>query len=429
MIPRTLFYLYDLRRNLHLKPSELQRLQWKRFRALVKYAYENVPFYHRKFRSAGVKPDDVKGFDDLWKIPAITKFEIQACDLKDMVAGNVDVGSLVKRSTSGSTGVPLNTLVDGRVEDFEAAVRMRALFENGLRVRDKMAVVADPRSFPKKRSVFQRFGVMKRKHISIFDYAEKQMMLLREFKPDVVKGYSSSLFILAEEFNDAAKEIEPRLIFTSAELLDASSRKLVSSAFGAELFDFYACSEFSLLAWECREHCGYHVNADSVLMEFVDDNGGAVAFGERGNVVCTSLFNNVMPIIRYKLDDVAIPIDDKCSCGRTLPLLRLIEGRADDFLVATDGRLISPTVFFPYPFDNMDGIKQFRMVQERKDKLRIELVPNEMLSNDSLFFERAEHRIKQFFGENMNVEFQIVREIKRDPSGKLRKVILNIPTA
>jgi len=429
VIPRTLFYLYDLRRNLHLKPSELQRLQWKRFRALVKYAYENVPFYHRKFRSAGVKPDDVKGFDDLWKIPAITKFEIQACDLKDMVAGNVDVGSLVKRSTSGSTGVPLNTLVDGRVEDFEAAVRMRALFENGLRVRDKMAVVADPRSFPKKRSVFQRFGVMKRKHISIFDYAEKQMMLLREFKPDVVKGYSSSLFILAEEFNDAAKEIEPRLIFTSAELLDASSRKLVSSAFGAELFDFYACSEFSLLAWECREHCGYHVNADSVLMEFVDDNGGAVAFGERGNVVCTSLFNNVMPIIRYKLDDVAIPIDDKCSCGRTLPLLRLIEGRADDFLVATDGRLISPTVFFPYPFDNMDGIKQFRMVQERKDKLRIELVPNEMLSNDSLFFERAEHRIKQFFGENMNVEFQIVREIKRDPSGKLRKVILNIPTA
>jgi len=77
----------------------------------------------------------------------------------------------------------------------------------------------------------------------------------------------------------------------------------------------------------------------------------------------------------------------------------------------------------------MNAIRQFRVVQERKDKLRIELVPNEMLSNDRLFFERAEHRIKQFFGENMNVEFQIVREIKRDPSGKLRKVILNIPTA
>jgi len=266
-----------------------------------------------------------------------------------MVAGNLDLGSLRKRTTSGSTGVPLVTFVDGRVEDFDAAVWMRAFFEDGLRVRDRMAVIADPRSFPKKESVFQRLGLAKRKYISIFDSAQRQLALLKEFKPDVVKGYASSLFILAEEFEDLVSEIEPRLVFSGAEVLNVSSKKLISSRFGAELFDCYACSELGLLAWECKEHDGYHVNADSVLMEFVGECGDAVAFGERGRVVCTGLFNRVMPLIRYELDDVAVPVDGECACGISLPLVKFVEGRADDFLVAADGRLISPTVFFSIP--------------------------------------------------------------------------------
>lgn len=105
VIPRVLFYLYNLRRNLYLKPSELQRLQLKRLKALVEHAYGNVPFYHGKFRSVGVKPDDVRGFDDLRRIPVTTKFEIQLSSLRDVVAADVDVGSLTKRITRGFTGV------------------------------------------------------------------------------------------------------------------------------------------------------------------------------------------------------------------------------------------------------------------------------------------------------------------------------------
>lgn len=248
--------------------------------ALVRYAYENVPFYHRKFRSVGLKPDDVKTLDDLHKIPVTTKSEIQASLLRDLVAVNVDVDTLIRRTTSGSTGIPLATFADQRVSDFEGAVWLRALFENGLRLRDKMVVVADPRNFPKKKNVFQRFRVMSRRYVSIFDSPEKQISLLMEYQPDVVKGYTSSLLILAELCKEVKGKIRPRLIFTGAELLNGVSRKLISSMFGAELFDYYACSEFSLLAWECKEHHDYHINADSVIMEFVDDDGEAVASGE-----------------------------------------------------------------------------------------------------------------------------------------------------
>ena len=421
MLPRMLFYLYKLRRNLRLKPSELRRLQLERFRFLVRYAYENVPFYHTKFKLAGFKPSDVKGFDDLCKIPATSKFEIQACDLKDMVAGNVDLGSLRKRTTSGSTGVPLVTFVDGRVEDFDVAVWMRALFEDGLRVRDKMCVIADP----KKESVFQRLGLAKRKYISIFDSAERQLALIKEFKPDVVKGYASSLFILAEEFENLVSEIEPRLVFSGAEVLDAPSKKLISSRFGAELFDCYACSELGLLAWECKEHSGYHVNADSVLMEFVGDGGEAVAFGERGRVVCTGLFNRVMPLIRYELDDVVVPVNDECACGRSLPLVKFVEGRADDLLVAADGRLISPTVFFPYPFESVDWIKRFRVIQESPKRLVIQVAPKKAVENQSQIIEVAKRKLHELFG-NLEVKFEFMENIPLDSSGKFRKVISRI---
>ena len=425
MLPRMLFYLYELRRNLRLKPSELRRLQLERFRFLVRYAYENVPFYRRKFRSAGVKPEDVKGFDDLGRIPTTGKFEIQACNPKDLVGFNVNLNSLIKRTTSGSTGVPLTIFTDGRVEDFYTAVWMRAAFECGLRVKDRMAIIADPRTFPKGKTFLQRLGVAERKYLSIFDPAERQLALLKEFRPDAVKGYTSSLIILAGEFGKALKGVGARMVFSGAELLSEADRQLISSAFEAELFDFYACTELGWLAWECKAHNGYHVNADSVLLEFLDDDGESVAPGEKGRVVGTSLFNNVMPLIRYELEDVAVPVNDDCPCGTTLPLIRSVEGRADDFLIAADGKKISPTVFFPYPFESVEWIRQFRIIQESRKKLIIQVVPKKALEDREEIVERAKRKLCELFGD-VEVEFEFMENIPLDSSGKLRKVISRI---
>ncbi|MGB9841296.1 MAG: phenylacetate--CoA ligase family protein [Candidatus Bathyarchaeales archaeon] len=394
---------------------------------MVKHSYEHVPFYHRKFRAAGVKPEDIRSLEDLRKIPVTTKFELQACAPNDLIASGVDVASLVKRTTSGSTGVPLTIFLDNRVEDFYAAVWLRAMYQAGLRVLDKMAIIADPRSFPRGRSAFQRLGLAERKYISIFDSAERQMTSLQDFKPDIVKGYASNLHILAAEFGNSLHKLGARLVFSGAELLDAVSRRRISSAFGCEVFDFYGSSEFSLLAWECKEHNGYHINADSVLMELLDDEGKAVASGERGKVVCTGLFNSIMPLIRYSLDDIAVPISGECSCGIALPLVQVVEGRADDFLVASDGRLISPTVFFPFPFDDVEWIRQFRIVQESKCKLVVQVVAKDVAVDQSRVIELAGRRLRELFGEDMNIEFKFLATLPRDRSGKVRKVISYAP--
>jgi phenylacetate-CoA ligase len=425
---QTLFDLCTLRRNLHRSPSELREMQTKKLRAMVEHAYRNVPFYRRKFDDARVNPCDIKTIEDLTKIPISTKSEIRSASLSQVVAGNMDLGKCVKRTTSGSTGSPLTVVVDSRAADFEDAVWTRTYLENGLRLQDKMVVLHDPRSRRVLKSVglIQHFGIMRRKYISIFDDVEQQTRTIDEYAPQSIKGYASSLAILADHCKQKSLHIHPRLIFSGAELLDNQTRKFISSTFEAEVLDTYACNEFSLLAWECREHMGYHINLENVIMEFVDD-GQRVSPGERGEIVCTGLENHAMPLIRYRLDDVGIPSHEQCSCGRQLPLMKIVEGRKDDFLITLDGKLISPLIFFPYPFQDFEGIKQFRVIQEKRDKLVIQLVLKEGFQSGSEIFEKARKDISKLFGSATQVEFQTMEKIQKDPSGKLRKIISHVP--
>jgi len=401
-------------------------MQCKKLRAVIKHAYENVPFYHRKFDKAGIKPDDIQSVNDLSKVPVTTKLEIQRSSLDDIVAGNVDVNRCVKTMTSGSMGLPLTVIVDKRAEDFRGALWARAFWENGLRIGDRIAAIRDPYYFSKNRGWLERLGFIQRRLISIFDDAERQLTFLEDFKPDVIRGYPSSLAILADACRRRASCVKPRLVFTGSELLNNGDRKLIGSVFECEILDYYACIEFSLLMWECHEHTGFHINTDGAVIEFLKDEE-SVAPGERGEIVCTGLANYAMPLLRYKLGDEGIPIEGHCSCGRSLPLMKMMEGRTDDFLTDLDGRRISPLVFSPYPFENLEGIAQFRVIQERRNRIKFQLVLDEKLSGQEEIFERARKKIKELFGEGMCVDFQILPEIDRDPSGKLRKVISRVP--
>jgi len=425
MIARTLLHWLYLKKNLYLPPSQLQDIQRKKIRAIIKHAYENVPFYHRKFRNQGIKPADIKSVSDLHKIPVTTKAEVQTSSLKDLIARNIKVENCRKRSTSGSTGLPLTILIDEKGSDIDSSIWIRALSENGLKPWDKMAIICDPRSFPKDRTWFHRLGIMPRKFISIFDNTEKQLGVLKEFKPTAIKGYPSSLEILASSYKSYIDDYKPRLILTSAELLDNEARSRIMSTFKSDVLDNYATHEFSLLAWECTEHGGYHMNIDNLAIEFIN-NGEHVAHGERGEILCTALANKAMPLIRYRIGDVGVPYGEQCPCGRTMPLMKIVEGRVDDFLVSSEGRIIPPTIFFPYPFETLDGIKQFRVIQESKEKLTIQIAVREDHLYHDDFFGKARMRVQSLFGERTQVDFQIVNEIDRDRTGKLRKVISNV---
>lgn len=427
MILRTLYYLHKLRKNQWLKWKELEEIQERKLRAIVKLAYEEVPFYHKKFDAAGIKPYNVKALEDLPKIPLTTKSEIHNASISEMVAKNVDLYNRVKYTTSGSTGIPLTVIYDKETVDFDAALWTRAYLENGYKFRDKMAIIADPHSSQPKNYWYQLLGLLRKKHISIWNDIEKQISALEQYDPDIIQSYPSSLNLLAHAIRSKGMmSVQPKLVFSEAEVLDRVTRRLVNSVFNVEMFDLYATREFGLMSWECDRHNGYHINVDNVLMEFVK-NGQNVAPGESGEIVCTSLVNRAMPLIRYKIGDTGIPADEKCPCGRRLPLMKVVEGRVDDFLVTADGRIISSLILFPYPFEGIPGIKQFRVIQEKKDKMLFQLVTGDNFpKNTARVWENSAEAVRKVFGESMQVDFQVVEKIARDASGKVRKVISRV---
>jgi len=107
--------------------------------------------------------------------------------------------------------------------------------------------------------------------------------------------------------------------------------------------------------------------------------------------------------------------------------MKILEGRADDFLITLDGRIVSPTVFFPYPFEDFEGIRQFRVIQEKRGKLTIQLAVKESFFNKKEVLEKARNEIWRLFGEGMQVKFQLSEKIDRDTSGKLRKTVSYVP--
>jgi phenylacetate-CoA ligase len=157
-----------------------------------------------------------------------------------------------------------------------------------------------------------------------------------------------------------------------------------------------------------------------VLTEFLDGEE-EVAAGEKGAVVCTGLKNYAMPLIRYKDEDIAIPLHEDCSCGVRLPMLKGIEGRESDMLMALDGCLISPWNFFPFPFEDYDGIMQFRIIQDRKDRVIFQMIIDENAFAMSRL-EKARVRIQKLFGEGMHADFQFVSEFKKERTGKMRAI-------
>ena len=337
---RKAWNLYNLMKSQWKPYEELRELQDRKLRAIIKYAYENVPLYHQKFDSAEIQPEDIKTVDDLPKLPITTKQEVRDNFPDKIVARGIDIKKCWLSHTSGSTGIPLTVAYDEEAEDYEKAVALRPNLSCGQRLFDKWIGFTDPRHIGKKKW-FQRFGLFNPVEFSLFEEIEKQISVLKERGPDILEGYPSHIYLLAKRINQEGIEIRPRIVFTTAELLEAQTREYIQSTFNAVVYDQFGGVELGRTAWECPAHSGYHIDVEAVVMEFVKDRKQVLP-GESGEIIYTSLYNYAMPLIRYAVGDVGVPSHEKCPCGRGLPLMKVIEGRRDDFLVRSNGTIVSP---------------------------------------------------------------------------------------
>jgi phenylacetate-CoA ligase len=155
----------------------------------------------------------------------------------------------------------------------------------------------------------------------------KHLDAVLKFSPTVIKGYTSVIKAMA--YKKLEKDIgglRVRRVFCTSEYLADEDRALIQRAFNAEVLDYYSSAESGLIAWECRQHVGYHINSDQLIVESVgqEKEGGPAASQE---IVITNLSCYTMPWIRYQTGDAAVFAERPCPCGRSLPLLKKIVKR------------------------------------------------------------------------------------------------------
>jgi phenylacetate-CoA ligase len=397
----------------------------------VSYAYGHVSFYHRKFDELGIKPDDLRTVADLNKVPATRRDELQKHN-DELISNDFDSARLRVVSTSGSTGRPFFTSITDAEDDFRKVKLLRANMMCGQKPRDRWVVVTAPQNTVHIPALQRSLGIFSPIAVSVFDGVAAQLSRIERLRPDVLDGYSSSILLLAREIDKkGTKTIAPRILIGGAELIDSSSRKYVEGVLGVPFYDEYACVELERLAWQCEKKGYHHIDADSVVMQFVDESGDEVALGETGEIVCTSLFNHAMPFIRYAVGDIGRQSEEKiCECGRVFPLMKVIEGRKEEMILLPDGRVLSPLAvgdcMCAYP--RFDQIVQYRFIQKKVDLFRILIVKktgveDKVMETDLLSHIRKTLRIGEV---DATIDMEFVDEIPPDKTGKIRKVVSEV---
>jgi len=429
---RLVYDLVSLIRHCKWKYKELVNYQNKKLREIVKYTYNHhVPFYHSMFRKLNLKPEGIRSVEDLKKLPIIRKEELRM-NVEKVVSNEFSLANLLAESTSGTTGQPLTYYLTRSENEFRKAKLLRANICCGQKPKDRWVVITSP--YHAKRSnmaPLQKYlGIFTPVTASVFDPASELISFVNYVKPDILEGYSSSLLLMAKELEKGECRVwKPKLVIGGADMLGDYEQNLIEKVFDAPFYDQYAANELEALAWQCEEKSEYHIDADTIIMEFVDENGEKVAPGERGEIICTSLFNYAMPFIRYAIGDVGVPSNEnKCPCGRSFPLMKLVEGRKDSFIVIPGGRVISPQAFLilmrEYKFFNL--IDRYRIIQKKIDLIKIYLKLKKIVNDkETLKFELINHfkRALNISSDDLIFEVEFVEEMPLSKSGKLATIV------
>ena len=413
--------------------QEIQAYQDERLRAVVAHAYETVPFYRRRFDERRLKPADVRTCADLYKVPVLTRNDIRT-HFEELRSSSVPHRSMREGHTSGTTGTPLTIGYDHDTVSMTYAVFDRHYDWAGLRMGfsgDRIAVARGNVIVPldQKRPPFWRRNwrqnqlLLSSFHLSK-DNLPAYFAKLASFRPDVVDGYPSTLYVLAKYLQNRGEVFPLKAAVTSSETLYDFQRETIEASFRCRVFDYFALAERTVFSGECDRHHGHHIAMEYGVAEVVDGEGVPLPRGTVGQLVGTTLHNTAMPLIRYVTNDRTALRDETCPCGRGLELMDDVTTKAEDVLTLKDGRLISPSVL-THPFKPLGCIEGSQIVQTAPDAITVRIVPGDGFTQG--LSDELVGALQVRLGAEVRIDVQLVDRLETTKTGKFKWVISRVP--
>ena len=410
--------------------DQLQALQVQRLRALLTDAGRHVPYYRYLFRARAFDPAAVSSLADLQRLPFLTKPLIRANteQLKHEKAQG-----LARFNTGGSSGEPLIFFIGNERVSHDVAAKWRATRWWDVDIGDPEIVVwGSPIELGSQDRIRAlRDKLLRTELMPAFEMSEAKLdgfiQTLRRTRPKMLFGYPSALAHIArhaEKRGQRMDDLGVRVAFVTSERLYDDQRATIARVFGCQVANGYGGRDAGFIAHECPDG-GMHLTAEDIVLEIVDREGRVLPPGEAGEIVVTHLATRDFPFIRYRTGDVAVLDDRACACGRGLPMIREIQGRTTDFVVAADGTVLHGLSLI-YILRDLPGVHQFKIVQESLLATRILLVSDGMF--DPRCVPDIQVKARARLGEQVQVTVELVTEIPPERSGKYRYVVSHVAT-
>jgi len=422
--------LFDRRAQM-LNAKQLKRIQQDKLKKIVRYAYDHVPFYRKRFDETRLDPRSIKRIEDVEKIPFTVKTDLRDNYPLGLVA--VDPKRLYSlHASSGTTGKPI--VVAYTKGDLECWSRLmgRTFDVAGVRKGDIVQNMFGYGLFTGGLGIHygaRQIGATILPTSS--GNTKRQLMFMKDLRTTVVTCAPSYMVYLCEA--SRAEGYEPKHDFSirvgifGAEPWSEEARNRIEDVFGLRAHDIFGMSELygPGVGIECEQRNGLHVWADEFLVETINpDTGEVLEPGAEGELVFTMLSREAMPLLRYRSRDLSRVWEEECGCGRVHPRIQRIKGRSDDMLI------IGGVNVFPSQIEhvlmNIPGLgDQYQIVvtHDQLDRLSVKTEVTADKLNDAELLKRIQQDLMAVLGIKVNVELLELGTLPRSEVGKARRVI------
>jgi phenylacetate-CoA ligase len=411
-----------LLRSQYWQPEKLASYREQQLEKTLRAALR-IPFYAERL-GAAPRPAGLP------RLPILKRAEIEL--LSNSVISLYPAGTpFVSERSSGTSGVAVKFLFDSSHQATRNAARIRYLLMNGWTPLQRSAWFAGGRLLVTPDPDYQAIGELIRwfsafgvKFFPTSTPFSEQVDILERMNAAAVYGFPSGIDGILRVLEDTGRRLPPlRRALCGGEAVDDLLRERARRLFGFDVRDNYGSTE-AFIAFQCPVG-SYHINAEHVWIEIVDEAGHEVTPGRMGKVLVTTLENYLMPLVRYQIGDYAVAARGQCSCGRTLPLLARVLGRQTNMFRHPDGSLRSgwPAVGTLREFPE---IKVFQLVQQSRSQFCVRYIADRPLTPE------YEARIRAGLREDglwtdAEVGFVQVEEIPRASSGKFMVTVCEVP--
>lgn len=353
----------ELKETEFLSADELDKIVLDKLMSMIKYAYENVPYYQEHFDKNIISK--LKNFSDIECLPMIDKMIVK--EYSDKFISNIySKDSLIKKYTSGSTGIPLKMYMDKETTLKEWAFVVHIWERIGFNHKSSRLIMREIDDKNNKKFYYDPIKNELRIDISSMtdNMMEEYCKAIEKYKPDFIHGYPSATILLCQYLEKRGSlKHQFKGVLPSSEGMTEDELKYIKRVLKCPVLSFYGHTERLLIAGQCENSNAYHIEPLYGYCELVDTEGNSIhECGVTGEIVATGFCNSAMPLIRYKTGDLAQWGDECVECGRHFKILKKIEGRVTEYLVDNEYHKI-PLTSLRYSFIDQN-IKMFQFYQE-----------------------------------------------------------------